>query len=337
MKQILIVFLTAVTLSAQFGTRAVIRTTGQYDRDGSALYSVFVAAGNEDLGNLNIAVALPPGARFIEQVHAPLGAVYEGVQKDAIFYAVPDLEKGSLLGPFVFRVRPDGTGQDLPASLYSVVAFQRPVQDQVVSPAPEGKLVRLADRGVITLDRRGTIDASGAVAPVTVGDTGVVLLVPEGALDQEVRITVTRVPFETLQLPVNDPPLWWCATYDIRMEPQVPFQKPVGISLPTRRPVTPALEVVAFGAPEAPLKSAARAFGLGSVGGNVVCFSQFGQTVCRVQSGFGFGGFGGFGYVEQDNLISKRTGSQLTTIGASSATSLLASPPPVTSVLRLLP
>ncbi|MBM4226103.1 MAG: hypothetical protein FJ167_15325, partial [Gammaproteobacteria bacterium] len=277
MKQLWIILFATFTLSAQFGTRAVIRTTGQYDRDGSALYSVFVAAGNDDLGNLNIAVALPPGARFIEQVHAPLGAVYEGVQKDAIFYAVPDLEKGSLLGPFVFRVRPDGTGQDLPASLYSVVAFQRPAQDQVVSPAPEGKLVRFADRGVITLDRRGTIDASGNAAPVTVGETGVVLLIPEGALDQEVKITVTRVPFETLQLPVSDPPLWWCATYDIRMEPQVAFQKPVAISLPTRRAVTPGLEIVAFSAADAPLKNSARAFGLGSLGGTLVCFSQFGQ------------------------------------------------------------
>ena len=335
MKPLLTLLLTTFTLSAQFGTRAVLRTTGQYDRDGSALYSVFVAAGNDDLGNLNIAVALPPGSRFIEQVHAPLGAVYEGVQKDAIFYAVPDLEKGSLLGPFVFRVRPDGTGLELPASLYSVVAFQRPVQDQAVSPAPEGKLVRYADRGVITLDRRGTIDASGAVGPVTVGDTGVVLLIPEGALEQEVRITVTRVPFETLQLPATDPPLWWCAAYDIRMEPQVAFQKQVAIGLPTRRPVTPALEVVAFGAPEAPLKSGARAFGLGSVNGNVVCVSQFGQTACTIQPRFGFGGFGGFGYVEQDNLISRRTAAQLTTIGATSATTLLASPPSVTSIVRL--
>lgn len=176
----------------------MIRTSGRYDRDGNALYSVFVAAGNEDLGNLNIAVALPPGARFIEQVHAPLGAIYEGVQKDAIFYAVPEMERGSLLGPFVFRVRPDGTGLEFPASLYAVVAFQKPVQDQALSPAPEGKLVRYADRGVITLDHRGTVDAAGNAAPVTVGDTGVVLFIPEGALDQEVKITVNRVPFETL-------------------------------------------------------------------------------------------------------------------------------------------
>lgn len=335
MKQILTILLTTFTLSAQFGTRAVIRTTGQYDRDGSALYSVFVAAGNDDLGNLNIAVALPPGARFIEQVHAPLGAVYEGVQKDAIFYAVPDLEKGSLLGPFVFRVRPDGTGLELPASLYSVVAFQRPVQEQAVSPAPEGKLVRYADRGVITLDRRGTIDASGNAAPVTVGDTGVVLLVPEGALEQEVRITVTRVPFETLQLPVSDPPLWWCAAYDIRMEPQVVFQKPIGFALPTRRPVTPALEIATFAAADAPVKNSVRAFGFGGFGGFGPCLSQFGFSTCGVQSGFGFGGFGAFGYVEQDNLISRRTGAQLTTIGATSATTLLASPPSITSAIRL--
>ena len=65
MKKLLTFLLLTYPLCAQFGTRAVIRTSGQYDRDGSALYSVFVAAGNEDLGNLNIAVALPPGARFI--------------------------------------------------------------------------------------------------------------------------------------------------------------------------------------------------------------------------------------------------------------------------------
>ena len=256
------------------------------------------------------------------------------MQKDAIFYAVPDLERGSLLGPFVFRVRPDGSGQEFPASLYAVVAFQRPVPDQAVSPAPEGKLVRYADRGVITLDRRGTIDASGNVAPVTVGDTGVVLFIPEGALDQEVKITVSRVPFETLQLPVQDPPLWWCSTYDIRMEPQVVFQKPIRFALPTRRAIPPAQELLAFSAADAPLKGGVKAFGLGGIG---PCISQFGYSTCGMQSGFGFSGFGGFGYIEQDNLISKRTTTQLGAIGASSATSLLASPPAVTTTIRTAP
>jgi hypothetical protein len=339
MKATTILFFAVLTASAQFGPRAVIRTIGQYDSDGSALYSVYIASGPEDVGNLNIAVALPPGARFIESVHKPATAEFEGVQKDAVFWAVPKLEKDSLLGPFVFRARSDGSGTEFPATLFGVLAYQQPVLETVTSPPSEGRLTGYADKGSLTIDERGTVDSAGNPAPVAVGDTGVVFLIPEGALDQNVTITVSRVPIQSLQLPATDPPTWWCSTFDIRMDPQIPFAKPVKFAVPTRRAVPPGLTASTFAAGAAPAKDPARtiAFGFGGFGGTTCTTYPFNFVQCSAPAGFGFGGFGAFGYVEQDNLVSKRTGAQLSTLGANSAAALLATPPSLSAALRTLP
>ena len=261
MKTSILLILSVLTAWGQFGPRAVIRTTGQYDSDGSALYSVYVASGPEDVGNLNIAVALPPGSRFIESVFKPIGVEYEGVQKDAVFWAVSKLEKDSLLGPIVFRAKSDGSGAEFPATLYGVLAYQQPVVETVSTPPADGKLTGFADKGTITIGRRGTVDSSGNPAPVTVGDTGVVLSIPEGAVDQDVTISVTRVPYESLQLPATDPPTWWCSTFDIRMSPQIPFAKPIKFAVPTRRAVPTGLPISSLTADNPPYKNAGREIG----------------------------------------------------------------------------
>lgn len=338
MKTLLLLLLTITTAAAQFGPRAVIRTTGQYDSDGSALYSVYIASGPEDVGNLNIAVALPAGSRFFESVHKPAGVEYEGVQKDAVFWAVSKLEKDSPLGPIVFRAKPDGSGADFPATLYGVVTYQQPVIETVTTPPAEGILRAFSDRGSLGIGARGTVDAAGSPAPVSVGDTGVVLSIPEGAVDQDVTITVSRVPFETLQIPATDPPSWWCATFEIRMNPQVPFAKPIKFAVPTRRAVPPGLTASTFGADAPPLKDSGRSigFGTGGFGGTSCSTFPFGFVQCSAGVGFGFGGFGAFGYVEQDNLRSKQTRAQLSSL-SNSATALLATPPSLAPALRALP
>lgn len=321
-------FAAAMAGLAQFGPRAAIRTFGQLERDGSALYSVYVASGPEEIGNLNIAVALPAGSRFLELVHKPAAAEYEGVQKDAVYWAVPKLEGDTLLGPFVFRVRPDGSGELFPETLFGVLAIQTPGTETFSTQAPSGRLRANADLGVLTVGPAGTRMADGTPGPVAVGETGVFLSIPEGAVDRDVKITVRQIPFASLQLPATDPPTWWCSTFDVRSEPQVTFAKPIQFALPTRRPVTPGLEVSSIGSETVPVKEGIRGIGFGA--GNVTCTTfQFGIVRCTSGTGFGFGGFGAFGYVEQDNLRSSRPGSQLTAQGATGATGFLAAPPSI--------
>lgn len=332
---------------AQSDSRAAIRTTGQFDADGNALYSVYVASGQEDLEELTISAALPPGTRYLEQVHKPQSGSYDGVKDNIVTWRVDRLERDTLLGPFVFRAKLDGSTSEVPETVQAAVAYQRPVPALVESAAPSGRLVALAEAGTITIDSRGTLDASGANAPVFVGGTGVALFVPEGATSQRVTLTLRRLPVDESKLPKTEPGTWWCSQYVLTSEPRVTFSKEVSFALPSRRALTPGLAVSAFtsedGQQWAPVagdtKVAApqRGIGFGQLppGTSVVCFTQFGFTTCRVVSGagFGFGGFGAFGYIEQDNVVSKIPGSALSGAGASSAVNAITQPANIIAIL----
>jgi hypothetical protein len=342
MKQFCLFLFLATAGQAQTGTRAVIRTVGQLDRDGTAQYSVYVASREEDLEGLTISAALPAGTRFLEQVHKPLDGVFEGVRDNVVTWTASRLERDVLMGPFVFRVKPDGSVKDLPETVAAAVNYQRPVPELVESPAPEGVLTALADRGTIVIDQRGTLDASGRNAPAAVGGTGFVLFVPEGAITQRTTITVARLPIDD-KLPATDPPTWWCAQYQITSEPQVTFSKGVSFSAPTRRAVTPGVPMGVFlspdqvswtavGASEGKVEARNIGFGVGFGGGFGGCAPQFGSLQCGFGGGFGFGGFGGFGYVEQDNLRSTGRGSQMGALGATAA-GALATPPGIIAIL----
>jgi hypothetical protein len=343
MKPLLLLSLTSGLLLAQFSTRGVIRTSGQFEPSGNVVYSVYVAAGPEDLEQMTITASLPPGTRYLEVVQTPLGASYDGVKADTVWWTYPKLEQDTVLGPFVFRVKLDGSGSAVPATIHAALAFERPIPQLVLTPEPSGTLTRLAESGSIVIDQRGTVDADGKNGPAPVGDTGVVLFVPEGAVGERVTITFTRLDVTKNKLPATDPPTWWCSLYKIVSEPQVNFSKSISLALPARRALTPGIQTSLFTTndletwnkalgPEPGKSSTERGLGFGGGGFNQFgggCISQFGFTTCGFGGGFGFGGFGGFGYVEQDNLRGKTQG---TTLG-SSAISALVSPPSIIAIL----
>ncbi|MBS1829507.1 MAG: hypothetical protein JST93_29675 [Acidobacteria bacterium] len=328
MKQLVLALCTLQMAFGQTDGRVAVRSTGQFDPEGNALYSVYVASGQEDLEELTISAALPAGTRYLESVHKPQSGVYDGVKDNIVSWRVSRLERDTLLGPFVFRAKVDGTTAEVPETVQAAVAYQRPTAALVESEAPSGRLTVLAETGSITFDARGTLDASGANAPVFVGGTGVALFVPEGAVTQRVTVSLRRLPVDESKLPKTQPATWWCSQYVITTEPRVSFAKEVAIALPSRRALTPGLPVSVFlsddgsnwnpASPEAKTATE-RGIGFGAAGQNVsvTCITQFGFTTCRVVSGggFGFGGFGAFGYVEQDNIVSKLTGNALNTLG----------------------
>jgi hypothetical protein len=348
MKSLVLLTLAAGMVFGQTN-RAAVRTTGLYEPDGSVLYSVYVASGEEDLEQITVTAALPPGTRYLESVHRPLDGIYEGVKSDTVFWKIAKLERDTVLGPFVFRVRLDGTTSDVPASILAAMAYERPVPELVESSQPQGTLVPLASRGSITFDQRGTLDATGSNGPVTVGDTGIVLFIPEGAVSQRVTLTFNRLSVADNKLPVTDPPTWWCSLYQVTSEPQVQFTKPISAAFPSRRPLTPGVETSMFSTndlenwqrtvgPSSVKNPANRSIGFGGsgfgggggfnqFGGQ--CISQFGFSTCGFGGGFGFGGFGGFGYVEQDNIKGKTAGVTLGT----TATSVVNSPPSIIAIL----
>ncbi len=348
MRMLLVLSAFAGLAFGQAGNRAAVLTTGQFEPDGNVVYNVYVAAGQEDLEQLTISAALPAGVRFLESVHSPLEGRYDGVKSDTISWKAEKLERDTLLGPLSFRVKLDGTAVDLPATIRAAVSYARPVAELVESPAPSGKLAPLAQRGSVTFDQRGTLDATGKNTAVTVGDTGVVLYIPEGAVSERVTITFNRLNVADHNLPFLDPAYWWCSLYQISVEPQMRFSKEIAIAYPSRRGLTPGTptsmfvseDLVNWSQPAGPPAAIAKAdstrslgFGQQAQNVNIVCVSQFGFTTCRVipTGGLasGFGGFGAFGYVEQDNLRGKVTSTSLGTTAIQTVTN----PPSIIAIL----
>ncbi|MEZ5402759.1 MAG: hypothetical protein R2729_23995 [Bryobacteraceae bacterium] len=342
--RLLILAAATATAWAQGEGRAVLRTFGQMESNGTALYSVFAATRHEELKELLVAVALPPGARFLEQVHKPAGAVFDGVQKDVAYWSVPALEADTVLGPFVFRVKPDGSGEPLPSALRSSLAYQQPASELVEGLMTDGILAPLAAKGSITVDPRGTLDATGANAPVSIGETGATLFVPAGALDRATTITANRLNVDEHTLPETDPATWWCSLFQFEAEPRVTFSKPIHLALPSRRPIPPGVEILSavtadlgdWGQkPEGGAARAAAPNGLGFGGfGTGPCLGGFGGFGCSFGAGFGFGGFGGFGISAQDNSASRMSGTAVSqALKTPSAAEAVTNPPGIIAIL----
>ncbi len=339
-------FFTFALLGLAQSPRIVIRSTGQYSPDGTATYGVFLASGSDVLESLTVTSAVPAGARFLEAVHTPQDGAFEGVRDNIAYWRVARLDPDTLLGPFVIRVKPDGSGTPLPQTMQAAVHVQSPSPELVESPAAGGRLVPLSPSGSIAVDTRGTLDAQGVNTAVEIGSTGVFLFVPEGAVSQRVVLSIRRLAVEDGNLPSTEPATWWCGIYEMTSEPRVAFTKPVSIALTARRPVAQGVPIRMFTSgdlrlwqPTAQsLKIDERGIGLGGGGGFGGGFGfgsggcnpvPLGGIGCGFGGGFGFGGFGAFGYVEQDNLRSKVTGAQLN----APATTFLQSPPSIGSIL----
>lgn len=317
MRQVAVFAMALWAVSTLHAQSAVIRSVGQYEPSGTVLYSVYAASRTQPLGDVAISSLLPPGTRFLESVDLPRAARYEGVADNTIVWTIPEIAADTVAGPFTFRLKVDGARTTVPTALASTLIYQRPTPEVVQAPASTEVLAPLADSGSITFDQRGTLTSSGENGPVSVGGTGILFFVPEGAVSQRTTVTFSRQDIDDAKMPTIDD-TWWCSHYQAIVEPRSTFAKPVTFVLPTRRAITPGLTVSSFSStgsedwrPIGGAKSGELAFGFGGqfgFGGG--CFSSFQQFGCSGFPQFG-GGFGGFGINRSDRAISSISGSSL--------------------------
>lgn len=290
---------------------------GQFEPSGTVLYSVYVASRTQPLGDVAVSSVLPPGTRFLESLDVPRAARYEGVADNTIVWTVLEVAADTIVGPFTFRLKVDGATTPVPTALASTLIYQRPTQEVVQSPASTEVLTPLADSGSVTFDQRGTLTSAGENGPVSVGATGILFFVPEGAVTRQTTVTFTRRDVDDAQMPSIDD-TWWCSNFHATVDPQASFSKAVTFVLPTRRAITPGLGVSAFSSsdlkdwrPVGSGRSGELAFGFGGFGTGGGCFSGFQQFGCSGFPQFG-GGFGGFGISRTERAISSINGTTLT-------------------------
>lgn len=323
----------SLSIFAQDDGLAVVRSLGIYDADGSVLYSAYVATKNAKLGSVAVGSTVPLGARFIEAVDAPNGAVFEGVRDNVAVWSLAEIGEDRLVGPFTFRVKPDGAAP-LVAEQPAAVSFQTPEAAIVSYNGSDRPLVQPEDTGSVTFDQRGTIDAAGKNGPVAVGKTGVILFVREGAVRTQTTITFERRRVINANLPA-DADTWWCAQYQITMSPQENPSSAADISfiLPTRRALPAGLKVSTFthlnGSEWTKLASTApqREFGLNSGFGcatigfnNIACGGA--RNCIGLNCGFNSGNGFGFGVSNTIRQTGSVTGTQITSTTGAATTAV---------------
>jgi hypothetical protein len=353
MKTLATISLSAVCLASAMlaaeNTRLVVRAVGQFDTPGTLVYSVFLASRQEKLSGLSIRSALPAGTRFLENLDIPAAAAYEGVAGDVVQWSVAALDRDTLLGPFTFRVKIDsrpGLGivsppqrrphdpraLDIPAAPAFSVSYQLPVPEVLIDPGVSAKLLPLAESGSITFDQQGTIDVDRRNGLVAVGDTGILIYVPQGAVDRSVTLTFRRLPVDDDKVPQGARDTWWCGLYQMSITPRVDFTKPIAYALPTRRPIPAGLNVRAFASADSKDWREQTTSPVGSspftarlqFGSGFGCQTMpFGYTTCSNTpacggSGFSTGcpfgggsGFGAFGVNSTDRVQGSITGAAL--------------------------
>lgn len=307
---------------------ATVRSSGQFDADGTVLYSLYVATAGEKLEEVAIGGTVPLGTRFIESVDVPAGVVFEGARDNVAVWTLKEIPANRLIGPFTFRARPDGAAPVI-AEPQAAVSYQKPEPGLADYAGKDTPLVPFEPKGSVIFDQRGTLDDAGKNAPVQIGRTGVYLFVPEGAVRTQTTVTVERDTIDNDRLPKTEDPLWWCGLYRISITPLEQAAKQFGFFFPTRRQITPGLPIEVAnnddGSFSKPSEERAIGFGFNQFGGGFSCGSfPFGgmgcfgtPTNCGLACGVngGFGGFNqfGFGVRVADRTLSTATTAQLST------------------------
>jgi len=324
--------LLAASLPAAENSRLVIRAASQFDIASTALYSIFLASRNDTLRDLVVSCEVPPGTRFLEDLDIPSSATYEGVARNIVKLSSPAVDRETLLGPFTLRVKVENTDGlqrtrrgpffvETPVAPEFSVSYRLPVPELLVDSGVAATLQPLAETASITFDQAGTLDASLHNALVPVGSTGILLYVPAGAVDRSVKLTFRRLTVDDSKVPQNVADTWWCGLYQVTVEPQVTFAKPISYALPTRRAVPSGLTVRAFSSIDS--KNWKETIASGPAGTNCVTmpFAFVTCTTTQVCPAFGgcpasglggFGGFGAFGVNSGDRTQASSTSTTLT-------------------------
>ena len=316
--------LAGVVFAAESQT-AVVRTSGQFDADGTVLYSVYVATGAQKISEVAIGGTIPEGTRFIENVDIPAGVQFEGVRDNVAVWTIGEIAADRLIGPFTFRARPDGAAPVItePAA---AVSFQKPEPAIVEYAGTKTPLQKLEASGAYIFDQRGTLNDKGENVPVFIGKTGVLLFVRAGVVRTQTTVAIERQPIDDARLPRTDEPTWWCGLYKVSISPLEASAAEFTYAFPTRRQITPGLPMTVVNAEDVPqTKAANRALGFGGGGFGGCTPVPFGFSTCGgfggggFGGGFGGGGFGGggfqpgFGVLSADRARATVTGAQLST------------------------
>lgn len=245
---LLVVFLMIpAALMAQDATSTpetlLVGSVGLLAEEGNVLYSIFLANNTTDeLSDLTIASALPEGATFVEMFWTPEDAVFAGEDNGTITWTLPEITADTIVGPFTYSVTFDDDAKVIiPANVAATAIWS---EGEASAQLFETELSPHEDSGSIT------VDAAGTDGVVPVENTGVHLLVPPGAYDQPVTFTFERQPLtEDSDLPPvpEGESIWWCTQFNVSVEPAgIEASQPVYLLLPTRRTLTPGMEVINF-------------------------------------------------------------------------------------------
>lgn len=229
---------TPTLLSAQAPSPILLYTTGILDSDGSVLYSVLLASTPESaLSNVTITSTLPERATFVEALANPETATFVSESEGVVTWTLASLEADKIIGPFTYRV----TFEETSVIPSGVTALVTATEGEAAFTPEVGELTELEDIGSITITPKGT----EGIIPV--GNTGVSIAVPVGAVESDVTFTFERLSVEEGDLPEVEEEIWWCYRFNVSIEPaDTPILMPIAIFYPTRRTLTPRIPVVNF-------------------------------------------------------------------------------------------
>lgn len=225
---------------AQAPSSLVIRSVGVWDVDGTILYSVLVAGGSDQLTDVSITSTVPDGATFVEVVTTPENTVFVGEAGGVVTWQLKQLEADTIVGPFTYRVNYEKDAVLLPLGPSAQAIWAEPETGMVAVEATEAELKPLADSGTIRFDERGTVNENGDNTAIPVGETGIIIFIPSGVVNEAVEMTLTRLMVTPDLLP-SDSDDWWCAVFSVTLEPQIvlPANAPIILSVPSRKTISP--------------------------------------------------------------------------------------------------
>lgn len=266
-----------------------------------------------------------------------------------MWWKIAKLERDSVLGPFTFRVKLDGTVSEFAGHHPGggVVSATRAGAGGIAGARAcwfrwrAAGLHRVRPAGNAGFERkqraggRGAHWGAGAVCAGGSGDPA-----GDGDVPASEREREQAAEYGTADVVVF-------SVFRSVPSPQVTFAKSISIALPSLWALMLGIETSVFvtndlenwGADHwteaGQGRGGSRAIGFGGGGGfgqfGGQCISQFGFSSCGFGGGFGsrVAGFGAFGYVEQDNSEGKTAGSVL----GGSAIAALTSPPSIIAIL----
>lgn len=253
MAKVALVFLVAlmiVSASPQTSVRAedgkvteaaLAWSSGLIDADGSVIYSITLAAGDNALKDVVVSAVLPEGATFVEATWKPKDAALEGEKGGTVMWKVAEVTAQTFSGPYSFRVKfagSDAADFEAPGGVKATVAFAGGTADAHIG---EETIARFAQSGEIEITPAGTTDL------VEVGNTGIWISVPANAVSQNVKLTFARLPItDSTPLPKVAYETWWCSLVGVTASADVAFAQPIIVVFPTRKALLPNSVVPVF-------------------------------------------------------------------------------------------